>query len=82
MTLKDVIGSPLKQTASGKARALSCTVSTSSLNLLVILAGTDPDNKEGGERGLKVGRLIPNQKMKMGWYKVPRSSFDYAPLYC
>ena len=26
-----------------------------------------------------MGRLIPNQKMKMGWYKVPQSIFDYAP---
>ena len=26
-----------------------------------------------------MGKLILNQMMKMAWYKVPCSSFDYAP---
>ena len=44
-----------------------------------MLAGADPEGDERGDRGLKVGKLIPGQKCKMGWYKVPCSSFDYAP---
>ena len=43
------------------------------------LAGTDPDVEDGNDEGVKVGKLIPKQKMKMGWYKVPRSIFYYAP---
>ena len=43
------------------------------------LAGADPESEEGGDWGLKVGKLLPGQKVQMGWYKVPRSSFDYAP---
>ena len=43
------------------------------------LAGADSESEESGDRDLKVCNLIPGQKVKMGWYKVPRCSFDYAP---
>ena len=44
------------------------------------LAGTDTESEDaGGDRGLKVGKLIQGVKVKMGWYKILRSSFDYAP---
>ena len=41
------------------------------------LADTDTESEDtGGDRGLKIGKLIQGYKVKMGWYKVPRSSFD------
>ena len=40
---------------------------------------SDAEVEETRERALKAGKLLPNPKVKMGWYKVPRSSFDYAP---
>ena len=43
------------------------------------LAGIDTEGEESSDRGLKLGRLIQGHKFKMGWYKIPRSSFDYAP---
>ena len=44
------------------------------------LVGTDTELEDtSGDRGLKVGKLIQGIKVKMGWYKVSRSSFDYAP---
>ena len=42
-----------------------------------ILASNDPETEEMGERAIKVGKLLPNPKVKMGWYRVMRSSFDY-----
>ena len=35
------------------------------------LAGMDTEGEESSERALKLGRLLPGQKYKMGWYKVP-----------
>ena len=43
------------------------------------LIGANPEGDESGDRGLKLGKLLPGQKCKMGWYKVPCSSFYYAP---
>ena len=43
------------------------------------LTGMDREGEESSERALKLGRLLPGQKYKMGWYKVPRMSFDCAP---
>ena len=42
-----------------------------------ILAGRDRDNEDCRDKGLKVGKFLPPQKTKMGWYKVPRANFDY-----
>ena len=39
----------------------------------------DPEGEESSERVLKLGRLLPGQKYKMGWYKVPCMAYDYAP---
>ena len=50
-----------------------------SSDLSEALAGADPESEEGSDRGLKVGKLLPGQKVKMGWYKVPCAPFDYAP---
>ena len=70
-----------------KAQVLSCALSSESADTLPlplspflqqrlkdlsnILAGV-----EGEEEG--EGKFLPPQKTKMGWYKVPRSVFDYA----
>ena len=43
------------------------------------LAGIDNNNEESGEKPIKTGKFLPLQKTKMGWYKVLRSIFDYAP---
>ena len=43
------------------------------------LTGTDPEGDKSGHCRLKLGKLILGQKYKMGWYKVPCLSFDYAP---
>ena len=43
------------------------------------LAGMDAEGDESSEQALKLGRLLQGQKYKMGWYKVPRISYDYAP---
>ena len=39
----------------------------------------ETDTDESGDKPLKLGKFLPPQKTKMGWYKVPRSIFDYAP---
>ena len=39
----------------------------------------DPDSEEGRDQALKIGKFLPPQNTKMGWYKVQRSSFDYTP---
>ena len=89
--LGDIIGSLLKQTGQSKAQALSCASSSTESaetlplplspflqqrpkDLSDILAGVDGEGKP-----LKMGRFLPPQKTKMGWYKVPCSVFDYAP---
>ena len=43
------------------------------------LAGADEEGEENREKAYGLGKLLPTLKARMGWYKVPRQSFDYAP---
>ena len=43
------------------------------------LKGMDTDGEESSNKALNPGRLLPAMKAKMGWYKVPRMSYDYGP---
>ena len=42
------------------------------------LKDIDQELHKSGDKSLKPGHLIPNPSVQMGWYKVPRSAFDYA----
>ena len=88
--LKPVLGSPLKESPAGKARALSAgdppeaphDPLTAPLSSYIQARVQDLSNRlkgdaQEGELPLQPGRLLPTLKAKMGWYKVAKSDFDF-----
>ena len=89
------VGPPAQSTVTSRAVGLSYDPSSESeetiqlpvspfltkrhKELSEILKGADTDGEESADRALKPGKLLPVLKAKMGWYKVPRMSYDYAP---
>ena len=93
--LEDEVGLPIKAKDSSKAAGLSYDPSSESEDpiqlpvspyltqrpkeLSEIVKEVDAEGDESIDRAFKPGRLSPILKAKMGWYKVPRQSYDYGP---
>ena len=49
------------------------------IELSECLTGADEEGEVNREKAYGLGKLLPSLKARMGWYKVLRQSFDYAP---
>ena len=43
-----------------------------------LLAGADTEGDENRDKAYGLGKMLPTLLARMGWYKVPRQSFDYG----